>query len=75
MMLISLDNLAARYHCLPSEALARASTFDLHVLDVSARWSKYQQEKADRGESSAEITPKLSVDEMKAMIARVRERK
>lgn len=75
MMIISLDNLAARYHCLPSEALARASTFDLHVLDVSSRWSKYQQDQADKSDKSATITPQLSVDEMKSMIARVRERK
>ena len=74
MMILSLDNLASRYNCLPSEALARATTFDLYVLDVSARWSKYQQEKAEAGENSATITPKLSVDEMKAMIARVKER-
>ena len=26
--MITIDNLAHRYHCLPSEALARASTYD-----------------------------------------------
>jgi len=43
-MILSLDNLAHRYHCLPSEALSRATTFDLYVLDVSTRWQIHQQE-------------------------------
>lgn len=71
-MIISLDNLAYRYHCLPSEALARATTFDLYVLDVSAKYSRYQTERAEKGENSATITPKLSVEEMQAMIASVK---
>jgi hypothetical protein len=44
MMIISLDNLAKRYSLLPSEALGRASTFDLYVLDVSAKWVQHQQD-------------------------------
>jgi len=47
MMVITLDNLAHRYSCLPSEVLRRGSTFDLYVLDVSTKWSNYQQDKAD----------------------------
>lgn len=71
-MILTLDNLAHRYNCLPSEALARATTLDLHVLDISARWSNKQS--AEANNSGETITPKLSVDEMKSMIARVRER-
>ena len=73
MMVLTLDNLAHRYKCLPSEALARATTLDLHVLDVSAKWSKYQSDKAE-GKTSATITPNLSQEEMLAMINRVKER-
>lgn len=75
MMVLTLDNLAHRYNCLPSEALSRATTLDLYVLDISAKWSKYQSDRAtDRanGVNSTKITPKLSVEEMKAMIARTR---
>ena len=75
-MVLTLDNLAERYKLLPSDALGRATTFDLYVLDVSSRWVKYQHELA---ESKANGTPppskKLSEAEMKAMIARVKERK
>lgn len=77
-MLLTLDNLAHRYNCLPSEALSRATTLDLHVLDISAKWSKKQYDESQNNNkdgSSATITPKLSVDEMQAMIARVKERK
>lgn len=68
-MILTLDNLAARYHCLPSEALARSSTFDLYVLDVGARWSNRQNEKAN-GPVKAELP---SQSEMLAMIERVKE--
>jgi hypothetical protein len=68
-MILTLDNLASRYHCLPSEALARASTFDLHVLDVSARWSNRQQEKTSGNKSAAN----LSQQEMMDMINRTKQ--
>lgn len=70
-MMITLDNLAHRYNCLPSEALSRATTLDLKVLDISARWSNRQRDIAE-GKDSATLTPDLSIDEMKSMIARVR---
>ena len=73
MMVLTLDNLAHRYKCLPSEAYARANTMDLYVLDVSAKWSKYQSNKAE-GKTSTTITPDLSKEQMEAMIKRVKER-
>lgn len=69
MMILTLDNLAHRYNCLPSQALAQGTTLDLYVLDVSARYSKYQQEQAD---GNAGATPKLSQEQMRAMIDRVK---
>lgn len=68
-MLLTLDNLATRYHCLPSEAMAKGNTFDLYVLDVSAKWSKHQQ---DLAEGKSPQASKLSQAEMLAMIARAR---
>lgn len=70
-MILTLDNLAARYHCLPSEAMARGTTFDLYVLDVSAKWSQYQQDVRD-GKAPAKPLPKLSAEQMKQMIQEVR---
>ena len=69
MMVLTLDNLAHRYSCLPSEAMRRGNTFDLYVLDVSAKWNKHQQEKADGKTSSAN---KPTQAEMLAMIKQVR---
>jgi hypothetical protein len=72
-MILSLDNLAAKYHLLPSEALERATTFDLYVLDTSARWSKHQQDIAD-----GKVAPKtsgLSVSKMQEMMRRAKELK
>lgn len=63
---------------MPSQALEHGTTFDLHVLDISAKWARHQQEKSQTeqsGGTTATITPKMSVEEMQAMIARVKERK
>jgi hypothetical protein len=68
-MLLTLDNLAHRYNCLPSEALGRATTFDLYVLDVSARYSKYQNEIQDGGTPKGKLP---SQQEMIDMIAKAR---
>jgi len=65
-----LDNLATRYHCLPSEALSRATTLDLYVLDTSARWSKYQQGLANG--MPEESVPRPTTEEMLKMMASVK---
>jgi hypothetical protein len=46
-LILTLNNLAKEYGLLPSEALSRATTFDLYVLDVSTRWVSYRQDIAD----------------------------
>lgn len=69
--MISLDNLASRYGVLPSEALSRASTLDLKVLDVSAKWAKRQNDIAE-GKLTDKVSPKLSQEQMLAMINKVR---
>jgi hypothetical protein len=59
---------------LPTEALARGTTFDLYVLDLSAKWVKYQQEQADlesRGITAGARQP--NQEEMLAMIERTRQ--
>lgn len=44
--LLSIDNIASRYGCLPSEVVARGSTFDLKVLALSIRREEYLHAKA-----------------------------
>ena len=66
--MLTLDNLACRYHCLPSEALRRASTFDLYVLDLSAKWEKHKQDLTE----GKTVSHGLTQDEMKQMIAATR---
>ena len=47
MSLLSLDNLAHRYGLLPSEVMLRATTFDLYVIDLSARYERYRNDLAE----------------------------
>jgi hypothetical protein len=73
MMILTLDNLAQRYKCLPSEALDRATTFDLRVLEVQSQWERRQRDIAE-GKQSAKAAPKLSQQQMQAMIDKVKQR-
>jgi hypothetical protein len=43
-MLLTLHNLAKTYKMLPSEALEKATTFDLYILDAYGRYVKYQED-------------------------------
>jgi hypothetical protein len=78
-MILTLDNLACRHHVLPGEALARSSTFDLHVMDTAVRHQRYQQQRAELEQNlkSGHARPIAPPDQeqMQAMLARVKERK
>lgn len=63
-MILTLDNLASRYHILPSEAARNADTFDIYVMDLSSKWNKKQTDKANGVDS----TPNYSVDELAAIL-------
>jgi hypothetical protein len=69
MLILTIDNLAERYKCLPSEALLKADTFDLHVLDVSAKWARRQQDIAD---GKVPVGKMPSQEEMLAMVEKVK---
>jgi hypothetical protein len=71
-MLLTLDNLAHRYQCLPSEALVRANTFDLRVLEISGRWSQRQHEAAERGQPQGS-SRQPNQEQLLDMIRRVKE--
>jgi hypothetical protein len=68
-MLITLHSLAHTYKMLPSECLDRASTFDLYVMDTFHRYQIYQEKKAQGGAPPA---PKMTQEQMKAMLAKAR---
>lgn len=44
-MLITIHNLAVNYKLLPSEVLAKGTTFDLFVSDTHQRWLRYHEAK------------------------------
>lgn len=75
-MVLTLHNLAKTYKMLPSEALDRATTFDLYVLDTFHRYSKYQEAQQSGQKQPHSVMgkprPKLSQAEMQSMIDRVR---
>lgn len=69
-MLLTVHNLAKTYGLMPSEVLERATTFDLYVLDVSTRHSKYQQDRANG--KTPTVTKKHSTAELQEMLMRAR---
>ena len=77
MMLLTVDNLAHRYHCLPSEVLERATTLDLHVIDLSSKWQRHQHEELEKQQANqyAPKRPNLTKDQMQAMMDRVKREK
>ena len=75
-MMLTLDNLAHRYKCLPSYALEHATTFDLRVAEIYNKHAKYQHEKTtaeQKGGSYKKPAPKLTNDQMLEMIQRARD--
>jgi hypothetical protein len=58
--------------------MARASTFDLHVMDTAARHQRYQQQRAEMEQNlkSGRVRPAAppTVEQMKDMVARAKER-
>jgi hypothetical protein len=41
--MISIGHIAKTYGLLPSEVMARATTFDLMITDVYSTWENHQQ--------------------------------
>lgn len=74
MMFLTLDNLAHRYRCLPSEAMARGTTFDLYVLDISARYQNYihEKEQAKTNGLAPPMKKQLTQKELQDMLTRAR---
>jgi hypothetical protein len=67
--MITVGSLAQRYHLLPSDVAARATTFDLEVATVMSVWEQQQLD-----QSQGRVTPQLSQEQLQAMLNRVREK-
>lgn len=69
-----LDNIATRYHLLPSEVLAKADTLDYLVMDVAQAYQRYHQEREEAKSKGLPPPPPkhLTVNKMKEMVERVR---
>ncbi len=73
-MTIALHNVAKNYKMLPSEALSRATTFDLYVLDVYNQRQMYEQERAE-SKTNGQAPPvkrNHSTEELLDMLKRAR---
>jgi hypothetical protein len=68
-----LDNLATRYHLLPSQVLAQADTLDFMVMDVVLAYDRYTQDKQQAQKMGcAPTAPDLPINTLEQMIERVR---
>jgi len=70
---VMLDFAATRYNILPSEFLRKADSLDMYVMDLAVTYQKYQMEKTQsKNEGKAPPIPKLSIEEMKKMMEKVK---
>jgi hypothetical protein len=68
--MLSIGMMAKQYHMLPSQVAAAATTYDLQVFNSLMTWEQEQQDKA----AGKKPVPKLSQEEMQAMLDRVRKK-
>lgn len=73
MMILALHNLAEAYKILPSEALNRASTFDLYVLDTHLKYNNYLQSKSEDKSQAPKLKKKYSQEDLLEIIKKTRE--
>jgi hypothetical protein len=57
--LIAIGHLAKTYGILPSDVLARGTTFDLMVMDVFTTWENHQQNPTDLSNFKTEDLQKV----------------
>lgn len=70
---LTVDFVAQRYGCLPSQVLKSGDSIDIKIAAFAVQHESYLAKK-EKNKAEGKITPELSVDEMKAMIQRVRTR-
>lgn len=69
-MIYMIDSIGKRYGLLPSETMARASTFDLFIMDAALTYENYLREQGDADVNKPKQT--LTQDQMRAMLEKVR---
>lgn len=74
MSILALHNLAESYKLLPSEALGRANTFDLYVLDTHLKYNNYLRNKEQDNGGAPKLKKNYSQDELLEIIKRTREK-
>jgi len=68
-----LDNLATRYHLLPSQVLATADTLDFLVMDVVLAYDRYRSDQDEAKRTGrAPAAPALPLNTLQEMVKRVR---
>lgn len=67
--MISIGHVAKTYGLLPSEVLARATTFDLMITDVYATWENHQLNKSS---GTAPNTSDYNIEDLKAMVEKAK---
>ena len=70
-MILTLHALAETYNVLPSEALDKATTFDLYVLDLHSKYQRHLEAKSN-GSVSPGSGSALTEQQMKDMIERAK---
>lgn len=70
-LILVIDSLGKRYGMLPTEALMRANTFDLYVMDAVLAFENYQHKKAMN--NGREVLPEYTEDELLAMFNKNKE--
>jgi hypothetical protein len=63
---VTLDRIGERYGLLPSEVLARATTLDIAVMDVSI---SYEQMRSDKKQGK---TPNMKEEDMLAILEKAK---
>lgn len=69
--MITVGALAKLYGQLPSSVQANATTYDIQVMDLMLSWERQQYNEAN----GVKTTPKLSIEQMQAMVNDVKKRK
>jgi hypothetical protein len=68
---LTVDFVAKRYGCLPSQVLRSGDSIDIKIAAFAVAYENYLVKK-EKNKADGKITPDLSVDEMKKMIDRVK---
>lgn len=70
---LTVDFVAKRYGCLPSQVLKSGDSIDIKIAALAVAYENYLVKK-EKNKADGKITPDLSVDEMTQMLNSVRKK-